>query len=239
MTEAQWLACEGPGEMIDHLNERVHAKRKGRLVAMSALARRNRLFCCAACRLVWDSLTKEPARKAVEVAERFADGEASESERAEAEEAAEQLNDSVAFAAAFWAIWSDVRGNYTGGANYCYPLVVDALEFLTLKDRATRRRVRAKEKARAAALLRLSELLRDIFGNPFRPVTFSPSWRTDTALSLARQIYDSRDFSAMPILADALQDAGCDNEDILNHCRQVNGMHVRGCWVVDLVLDKE
>ena len=67
---------------------------------------------------------------------------------------------------------------------------------------------------------------------------FSPAWRTDTALALARQMYESRDFSAMPILADALQDAGCDNDDILNHCRDANGPHVRGCWVVDLVLGK-
>ncbi len=56
-----------------------------------------------------------------------------------------------------------------------------------------------------------ADLVRDIFGNPFRPVAFSPSWRTDTAVAVARQMYESRDFSAMPILADALQDAGCDN----------------------------
>jgi len=83
-------------------------------------------------------------------------------------------------------------------------------------------------------------LIRDIYGpNPFQPISFSPEWRTDTALQLARQMYDSRDFSAMPILADALQEAGCDNEDILNHCRDTNATHVRGCWVVDLVLGKE
>jgi hypothetical protein len=83
-----------------------------------------------------------------------------------------------------------------------------------------------------------AHLLRDIFGNPFRPVAFAPAWRTDTAVSLARQMYESRDFSAMPILADALQDAGCDNAEILDHCRGP-GPHVRGCWVVDLVLGKE
>ncbi|WP_246523664.1 hypothetical protein [Gemmata palustris] len=81
-------------------------------------------------------------------------------------------------------------------------------------------------------------LLRDIFGNPFRPVTFSPSWRTSTAVALAAQMYESRDFSAMPILADALQDAGCDSADVLDHCRGP-GPHVRGCWVGDLVLGKE
>jgi hypothetical protein len=90
----------------------------------------------------------------------------------------------------------------------------------------------------ASEQLLRARLLRDIFGNPFRSVTFSPAWRTDTAVSLAKPMYDTREFSAMPILADALQDAGCDNEGILNHCRDVNQVHVRGCWVVDLVLEK-
>jgi hypothetical protein len=77
----------------------------------------------------------------------------------------------------------------------------------------------------------------EVVGNPFRPVVFDPAWRTDTAITLARQMYEAREFSAMPILADALQDAGCDNDDVLNHCRG-EGPHVRGCWVVDLVLGK-
>ncbi|MCI0704151.1 MAG: hypothetical protein L0241_24095 [Planctomycetia bacterium] len=81
------------------------------------------------------------------------------------------------------------------------------------------------------------ELLREVVGNPCRYIPFSSSWRTDTALSLARQMYESREFSAMPILADALQDAGCDNEEVLNHCRDDQQQHVRGCWVVDLVLN--
>jgi hypothetical protein len=81
-------------------------------------------------------------------------------------------------------------------------------------------------------------LLRDVIPNPYRPVTFSPSWHTDTAVALARQMYDSRDFGAMPILADALQEAGCEDATILNHCRDPKQVHVRGCWVVDLVLGK-
>jgi hypothetical protein len=80
-------------------------------------------------------------------------------------------------------------------------------------------------------------LLRDIFGNPFRPVCVDSAWLASTVLSLATGIYQERAFDRMPILADALQDAGCDNEDILNHCRQP-GEHVRGCWVVDLLLGK-
>ncbi|WP_232069539.1 hypothetical protein [Gemmata massiliana] len=81
-------------------------------------------------------------------------------------------------------------------------------------------------------------LLRDIFGNPFRPVAPFPSWRTPTVVALTAQMYESRDFGAMPILADALQDAGCDSADVLDHCRGP-GPHVRGCWVVDLVLGRE
>jgi hypothetical protein len=95
----------------------------------------------------------------------------------------------------------------------------------------------AEEKGSHNEAANQAALLRDIFGNPFRPVPLSPDWRTDTAVAIARQTYDSRDFSAMPILADALQDAGCDNDDILAHCRGP-GPHVRGCWVVDLVLGK-
>jgi hypothetical protein len=77
-----------------------------------------------------------------------------------------------------------------------------------------------------------------VFGPPGVPLPLvDPVWCTETVLSLAKQMYDSRDFGAMPILADALQDAGCDNEDILDHCRGP-GPHVRGCWVVDLVLGK-
>src|SRR6202035_3906812 len=82
----------------------------------------------------------------------------------------------------------------------------------------------------ALPIERLSQctLLRDIFGNPFRPVTLIPSWLTPTVVALAHQMYDSRDFSAMPILADALQDGGCENAQILEHCRGT-GPHVRGC----------
>jgi hypothetical protein len=87
--------------------------------------------------------------------------------------------------------------------------------------------------------VRERELTRELVGpNPFRPIAFSPEWGTSTVMSLARQMYESREFSAMPILADALQDSGCDNTDILSHCRDTSLTHVRGCWVVDLVLGK-
>jgi hypothetical protein len=82
-----------------------------------------------------------------------------------------------------------------------------------------------------------SNLLRDIFGNPFRPITLCSTWRTLNVASLAQTMYADRAFDRLPILADALEDAGCDNADILAHCREP-GEHVRGCWVVDLLLGK-
>jgi hypothetical protein len=77
-------------------------------------------------------------------------------------------------------------------------------------------------------------LIRCILSNPFRPMSLDPSWLTFTVVAIAEGIYQERAYDRMPILADALQDAGCENEDILAHCRQPDE-HVRGCWVVDLL----
>ena len=65
-----------------------------------------------------------------------------------------------------------------------------------------------------------------------------PAWLTSTVVSLAQPIYAERAFDRLPILADALEDAGCDNADTLTHCRS-EGPHVRGCWALDLVLAKK
>ena len=80
-------------------------------------------------------------------------------------------------------------------------------------------------------------LLRCIVGNPFQPVACEPSWRTPIAVSLAEAIYAGRAFDRLPVLADALEEAGCTNPDVLAHCRG-DGPHARGCWVVDMVLGK-
>jgi len=85
---------------------------------------------------------------------------------------------------------------------------------------------------------RCCRLLRCIFGNPFHALTIERSWRATTVTALAQAIYKDRAFDRMPILADALEDAGCSSQDILQHCRS-GGEHVRGCWVVDLLLGKE
>ena len=86
-----------------------------------------------------------------------------------------------------------------------------------------------------------ARFLRDIFGNPFRPVSLDPTWlnwHDGTIRKLAQSIYDERAFDHLPILADALEEAGCIDSDILAHCRHP-GEHVRGCWIVDLILGKE
>ncbi len=87
---------------------------------------------------------------------------------------------------------------------------------------------------------RLRRVVHCVFSNPFRTFPVAPAWLTwndSTVPKLARAIYADYGFDRLPILADALEDAGCDNADILAHCRGP-GPHVRGCWVVDLILGK-
>jgi hypothetical protein len=94
------------------------------------------------------------------------------------------------------------------------------------------RQAEAKERSRQA------DLLRDLFGNPFRPVELDPGWLAPSVVKLAQRIYEDRAFDRMPELADALGAAGCKVAEILSHCRQP-GEHVRGCWVIDLILSRE
>jgi hypothetical protein len=186
------------------------------------------------------SLKDKRSHTAVNVGEQYADGKATEAERASAQADAEiaahaPIGDPVAHLLVDTLPYLAASAGSSGAAYaFAYASAVapySAVMTVGEADVALKRPLLREKQWQAT-------LLRDIFGNPFRPVTFSLSWRTDTALALARQMYESRDFSAMPILADALQDAGCDSTDILGHCRGPDP-HVRGCWVVDLVLGKE
>ena len=179
MTEAEWLKCEDPVEMIALRFAGDHPRKFA-------------LFAFAACRLIWDCLD-EPLRKWVIAAEQNEEGR-----------------------------WHDVDTKKL----FERDLLRQEVGVFCLR-----------ELQQHAHHPRASHLARDIFGNPFRPAALDPSWLTSTVVTLARGIYEERAFDRMPILADALQDAGCDNEDVLNHCRGP-GPHVRGCWVVDLVLGK-
>ncbi|AMV24987.1 hypothetical protein VT84_11350 [Gemmata sp. SH-PL17] len=231
MTEAEWLACEEPARMLPRVQQR-------------ASNRKLRLFAVACCRLFWDEFPIEVTRSAIEINERLADGRATEAELRAARNAAHR----EAWLAEYYtrrephgtdsterrAYYRERLGNATDGALMRMYLVA----FMAGNDQ----RLRSDDMPllrTEPTLVRLGPaLFRDIFGNPFRPVIFSPSWRTSTAVSLAAQMYESREFSAMPILGDALQDAGCDSTDVLDHCRGT-GPHVRGCWVVDFVLGKQ
>jgi hypothetical protein len=213
MTEAEWLACGNVYELLKHLGA-------------SASARKTRLLGCACVRRAWEWGLNEPVPEAVHVTEAFADGLATK----------EDLSRVVA---EIGLLWRNDDEPFRPYPRTCFLTEVLAAPD---NDRAWVEDLDAfaidLEVFDDPEWLKSVEYVHEIFGNPFRPITFSPSWRTDTALSLARTMYDSRDFSAMPILADALQDAGCESDAILNHCRGP-GPHVRGCWVVDRVLGKK
>lgn len=225
MTEQEWLACADPWPMLD-------------IIWGKASDRKQRLFACACCRRVWHKLEDERSRQAVIVAERYADGSATEEELEAASGAAHavweadpeyvrgyennprRLDVPLTYSAAAYTVAIPLE--WWGGA----PAFVEPYRIIleVVPDRVT------EATAQCA-------LLREMFGNPFHPVVVDPSWLTSTVLALARQMYDSGDFSPMPILADALQDAGCGDDTILAHSRGP-GPHVRGCWVVDALLGK-
>jgi hypothetical protein len=243
MTEVAWLVCDNPREMITRMcvwEWHTFAE----LTTSLGLRRRNlterryRLFACGCMRLAWHLLDVH-GRRAVEVAEQYVEGERSFSSLLVVRRQIEaSVTPGLAYRIArLLRIETEAINSPAAGIGVtqhlarlaAYKSASEAIDLLVAEH---------LDDLRRPAIL-LSNVFRDIFGNPFRPVTVSPAWRTDTAIALARQMYESRDFSAMPILADALQDAGCDSEDILNHCRDANATHVRGCWVVDLVLGKE
>jgi hypothetical protein len=232
--ETTWQETATLGTLLDRLRSRGHEALEDsspmfRKADSKFTDRRNerklRLLMCACCRRLWGVLPA-PARKAVEAIERLVDAGLPEKERDAVE--------SAAYKAVPQSVWGieyhpDQAGRWTAAA-YLQDLIGYTPKCLRAA-RATKPEKAAEERAQC-------DLLRDIFGNPFRPMAFDPTWRTDTAVALAKGMYESRDFGAMPILADALQDAGCDNADVLNHCRDEKQPHVRGCWVVDLVLGK-
>jgi hypothetical protein len=234
MTKAEWLTCIDPQPMLDFLPSR-------------ASERKLQLFACACARRFNDLLT-EDGKRAVEISEMYADGEATTLEQEAARQAAwyaaENRWSKSDFAAGdanrvAWAVASstNVASNTVGTARRAAWGKVQPHGSKSIPAYGTSA-WRACEEARELEAGAQCHLLRDVFGNPFRAVTISPACRTANVIGLAQSIYADRAFERLPILADALEDAGCDNVDILNHCRQP-GEHVRGCWVVDLILEKE
>jgi len=216
MTEVEWLACTHPMPMLEHLRGR-------------ASDRKLRLFAVACCRSIWHLLSDDRCRESVEMAERSVDHQTAESllEKALAM-ANDVLEEALLRTEPFHGYCSACAAASSAalpvvGFDEACRVVADALD--AIDDRLAEGR-------------RQAALLRDIFGNPFRLATFDLVWRTATAASLAEAIYTDRAFDRLPILADALEDAGCTDRAVLDHCRQP-GEHVRGCWVVDLILSKD
>jgi hypothetical protein len=237
MTEAEWLACEDPKVMFDFLfDERGQSRRKrGR--------RRLRMFACACVRGIRPLLRHPGSREALYRAECYADGTSTDQELATAATAARRAlakenssNDAAAWQAAEAARHLTVK-RFDDGDRLSVRHAVTSAAVAWALDRVRSTPALIHDVEVTVRQATHAAWLRDIFGNPFRHATLDPDWRTTTALQLAQGIYDSRDFTSMPILADALQDAGCENAGILNHCRE-NHPHVLGCWVVDLVLGK-
>lgn len=243
MTEAEWLAATDPQPMLYFLlGEGVEVDEAsladGELAAhrypeARVSDRRLRLLAAACCRGIWDLVRDGRSRRAVEVAEAFADGAASWAELRAARDAADMELSARslglranAYYAAEAAAWDEAGDAAAEVLRACATAGFDhSFKFWTYPRR--------RAEARQARL----GLIRCIFGNPFRPAGFDPAWRTEPVVALCRGMYESRDFAAMPVLADALEDADCSDPDILAHCRG-DGPHVRGCWVVDLVLGK-
>jgi hypothetical protein len=227
MNHGTWLFGDDPERMLDFLGAR-------------ATERKLMLFAVACCRRVEALLTDRRSRRALDAAERFAYGEADVDELQEAQAAAHAawtaLPTGVAtdrmealWVAARAASWTACRGD----AGVSAPA---AAHYAAWANRGGATLCgRSPERAAQAALVRC------VFGNPFMPVSLDPAWTAwndGVVRKLARCIYDERALGRLPLLADALEEAGCDCWEILDHCRG-KGPHVRGCWVVDRLLGRE
>jgi hypothetical protein len=217
--------------------------------------RKIRLFACACCRAIWPLITGDPGRQAVVVAERFADGQATLDDLRKVRLAS---TSPVATAAADDQAW--VAGERTAAAAIEWQASGDAVVHQAVEEAvrnavarglggAARREVRRRAEVQARRELqkacvqnrqRQCDLLRDLFGNLFRPVSLPSAllrWEDGTLVKLALGIYADRRFLDLPILADALEEAGCQESALLAHCRS-GGEHARGCWAVDSLLNK-
>jgi hypothetical protein len=221
MTEEQWLSSSDPQAMLNHFRG-----------SLCRHGRRLRLYAAESCRAIWHLIPDERSRLAVQVAERYADGLAGEEER-EATEAAAQAAHKEAFRA---------KGKLGSLGEWAAVFTLDRLAFHAART--------ANRMCAAAAAFHSGtgidyihqiRLLKDVFGNPFRPPpVIDPAWlsRNDGHIfKLVTAIYDDRAFDRLPALADALEAAGCADAELLGHLRGP-GTHVRGCWGVDVVLGK-
>jgi hypothetical protein len=217
MTEAEWLTSGDVRALAATLSARDGARKR-------------RLFACACARRVWRNFPND----AVEVAERYADGQARKAELKQAHEEVARTS-----ATLFNDDPHNVAVRFAASAAYC------ATKAGVSSEMVFRVALEANQSAGNRDGAVQARLFRCVFGNPFRPVSVDPLWLTPTVAPLARAAYAERDLPSgelaaerLAVLADALEEAGCDNAEILGHLRG-DGPHVRGCWALDLVLGKE
>ena len=232
MTEQEWLACTDPTPMLLAMQGKISD-------------RKLRLFALVCCRRMWHLLSDKRSRVALERAELLADKRtATASEwhplRLDAWSAEYELHGGT-------DIQRDWAASAVKGA-VSYPdsseglqILAASTSFLTAQSVGMNCYGPAFTTERAAQ----AGLIRCMFGNPFSPISIDPTWLTPTVTSVTATTYDERvmpsgelDPARIALLADALKEAGCTDADILNHCRR-EGPHVRGCWVVDLILGRE
>ncbi len=238
MTEGEWQVSVDPFLML-------------RVLPAGKCRRKRLLLVCAAWRLVRDSLPAERSRLAVDALEDLAEPGGIERQN-DIEWAAVQIEEPL------WPLVWDEDGGFqpewgAGTAAVAATILVGAAAFdlgdayLAAEAEAEQAREKVQREGAAPAgawaqqMALLSACARDIFGNPFRPSPPLPpavlAWNDATILRIAGGIYEGRAFDRLPVLADALLDAGCDDEELIQHCR-APGPHVRGCWALDLILRK-
>jgi len=223
MTEAEWLASNDPVAMLAVVQERV-------------TDRKARLFASVCLNLIAGRLDDPRIAETIRILEMWLRGDLSGS--AIGDERRGSLTAHVlAIPHAPGPFSDDIMQIVMAALGGSGPKI-RVVAYLCLQVLIARPHPQHREDARQWERDRQVQLIREMFGNAIRPVNFNPSWRTSDAVALAQTMYDSREFGAMPILADALQEAGCDNEEVLSHCRDTSLTHIRGCWVVDLVLHR-
>lgn len=228
VTEAEWLQCTDPTLML-----KFHQG--------NASDRKLRLFAVACCRRIWDLLDDERSRLAVETSAKYVEGLVGPGELYRSHLRAQQVEEE------FWPRIQEGTDNIpnspaqeAAASTAADPLQAFRVASLTSTARVWAGRMvleemqAAKERENGS----LCHLLRDLFGNPLRPAALNHKEWAAEAVALAETIYDHCSFERLLELAQVLQATGCTNSDILSHCRS-SGEHVRGCWVIDLLLGKE
>jgi hypothetical protein len=216
MTEAEWLACADPRKMLEALRGK-------------SSERKWRLFACAYGRAVRGSQhLLGPSTAAV--AERYADGLAGD------QDLASERRRNACWPEERWSVAPSAYAGAWGAVDW----LSGARDLLRVDPDALRHCPIPLDDVVGRSL----HLLRDVFGNPFRPITLDPVWQTPQVVALAQAAYEQREVPAgtldparLAVLADALEDAGCGSADVLGHLRGP-GPHVRGCWALDLLLGR-